>query len=47
MVRTLALTAVLALSGCGVDGPPVAPAAPAQPGITISGDATMGVVFTP
>lgn len=46
-MRTLALAAVLALSGCGVDGPPVAPLAQAQPGVAVTGDARMGVVFTP
>jgi len=46
-MRTLAVAAALILSGCGVDGPPVAPVAQAQPGVTITGDAAMGVVFTP
>jgi hypothetical protein len=40
----LTLTAVLAclsLAGCGADGDPVAPT---QPGVTVSGDARIGVV---
>lgn len=41
MIR-LALLAVLALAACGVDGPPERPS-PA-PGVSISGDARMGVV---
>ncbi|WCR11439.1 hypothetical protein JHW45_03295 [Paracoccus stylophorae] len=43
----LALIAVLTLAGCGVDGPPERPAAPATPpksGVAISGHATMGVI---
>lgn len=47
MVSRLAWTAALILTGCGVDGPPVTPAAPVQPGVTITGDARMGVVLTP
>lgn len=33
--------AVLALAACGVDGPPVAPQS--QPGVTVSGDARIGM----
>lgn len=33
---------MLALAACGVDGPPEAPQSP-RPGITISGDASLGV----
>ena len=48
MVRTLTVVAAaLVLSGCGVDGPPVAPMAQAQPGVTVTGDARIGAVFTP
>ncbi|MCX7888904.1 MAG: hypothetical protein N2422_04130 [Rhodobacteraceae bacterium] len=36
-----ALIAALALAGCGVDGPP---RAPAGAGVTIEGDAQVGVV---
>ena len=46
-LRKLAVAAALVLSGCGVDGPPLAPVARAEPGVTITGDAAMGVVFTP
>ena len=37
---------IMALQGCGVDGPPERPAAPTTPAkstVAISGDATMGV----
>ncbi|MBO9453852.1 hypothetical protein J7376_09365 [Paracoccus sp. R12_1] len=43
----LTLIAVLALSACGVDGPPERPTAPKTPpksGVSISGHATVGVV---
>lgn len=46
-LRRLAVAAALVLSGCGVDGPPVAPLTRAEPGVTITGDGAMGVVFTP
>lgn len=41
----LSLIAVLALAACGVDGPPVRPSPKAdqESGITISGDAYIGV----
>ncbi len=44
-MKFLPLIALLALTACGVDGPPVRPApdAPA-PGVTVSGDARIGVV---
>lgn len=48
--RKAALMAALALSalaGCGVDGPPVRPGPEASappPGLTVSGDARIGVV---
>ncbi len=37
----LALTACLAVAGCGVDG---APQPPVTPGITVTGDAQIGIV---
>ncbi|MDF3607663.1 hypothetical protein PE067_16870 [Paracoccus sp. DMF-8] len=44
-MRYLAVIAVLALAACGVDGPPVAPGAAApEPGVSISGEARIGVV---
>lgn len=43
----LALAAALILSGCGVDGPPEVPRDADRPGVTVTGDARMGVVFTP
>ena len=47
MVRRLAFALAMALSGCGVDGPPEVPHAADEPGVTVTGDARMGVVFTP
>ena len=47
MVRRLAFALAMALSGCGVDGPPEVPREAARPGVTVTGDARMGVVFTP
>lgn len=45
MIRILPL--LLLLAACGVDGPPVPPseaeAAPASPGVTLSGSAEIGV----
>jgi hypothetical protein len=41
MIRLLALPALALLAACGADG---APQPPAKPGITISGDAQIGVV---
>jgi hypothetical protein len=42
----LVLLACLALAGCGADGAPKAPVqkAPVQTGLTISGDAQIGIV---
>lgn len=37
------LFAILALSACGVDGPPERPSS-TTPGVTISGEARIGVV---
>lgn len=44
--RLIALTLVAAglLSGCGVDGAPKAPEA--KPGVSVSGDARVGVAYT-
>ena len=47
MVRRLAFALAVVLSGCGVDGPPEVPRMADQPGVTVTGDARMGVVFTP
>lgn len=41
MIR-LSLFSLLTLAACGAAGPPVAPAT-VQPGITMSGSATMGI----
>ena len=41
MTRLIAALALAALCACGVDGPPERP--PAKPGLTISGDARIGV----
>ncbi|WP_378941769.1 hypothetical protein [Paracoccus sp. R86501] len=44
MMIRLSLLAVLALAACGVDGAPERPAQkPAKSGVTISGDARVGV----
>lgn len=49
-MKFLPLIAVLALVACGVDGPPVSPRAGSdkadtpKPGLTISGEAQVGVV---
>ncbi|WP_323784836.1 argininosuccinate lyase [Thalassovita sp.] len=46
MKPVLIVIALLALAGCGADGEPTAPAPKtSQPGITISGEATIGVVL--
>lgn len=44
-MRLMALVAFLALTACGVDGPPVSPAGP-EPGVHIGGEARIGVVST-
>ena len=45
MMIRLSMLAVMALAACGVDGPPERPAQkPAQSGVTISGDARVGVI---
>jgi hypothetical protein len=43
MIIRLSLLAVMALSACGVDGSPQRPAKKAESGVTISGDARVGV----
>ncbi len=44
-MRTLALISLVILAGCGADGPPVAPTqAATQPGISVSGQAKVGIV---
>ncbi len=40
LLRPLALAAFLALAACGADGPPEAPA---KTGITLSGEAAIGI----
>ncbi len=50
-LRLTALAALLALTaGCGVDGPPTRPgpaeAAAPEPGLSVSGEAQIGVVST-
>lgn len=41
MTRLLALISLALIAACGADGPPQAPAAK---GVTISGDAQIGIV---
>ena len=46
-LRWTALAALLALSaGCGVDGPPTRPEPAPEPGLSVSGEARIGVVST-
>ncbi|RCW82104.1 hypothetical protein [Paracoccus lutimaris] len=46
-LRLTALAALLALSAaCGVDGPPTRPEPAPEPGLTVSGEARVGVVST-
>ncbi|MFV0302623.1 MAG: lipoprotein [Paracoccus sp. (in: a-proteobacteria)] len=43
-MRVLLLLVAAAVAGCGVDGPPERPVeAKPQPGVTVSGEARMGV----
>jgi hypothetical protein len=42
MTRVMAVLTVLALVGCGADGAPSA-----EPGLTVSGEAQLGVVVNP
>ena len=43
-MRFLAFLAIAALAACGVDGPPERPVAKPKQGVSISGDATVGVI---
>lgn len=45
MPRILSLITVLALAACGVDGKPVPPEAAPKPGVTVTGDASAGIVL--
>lgn len=44
MRRCLALLSLMSLAACGVDGDPVPPPAKATPGVTLSGEASVGIV---
>ncbi len=44
-MRVALAACLFALAACGADGPPVAPAAKATDGVSISGDARVGVVY--
>ena len=44
MLRLMLVLVPLALAGCGADGVPVAPSKAAAGGVTISGEAKIGVV---
>lgn len=48
MTRLFALVSLTLLAACGVDGPPIppsqVPAEPAEPGVTMSGQAQIGIV---
>jgi hypothetical protein len=43
MKKLVVIGALLALAACGADGEPQAPAAKAKPGISVTGEAYMGV----
>lgn len=43
-MRSILLSALVTLAACGTDGPPRAPEPAPQTGITMSGEARMGVV---
>ncbi len=43
-MRWLALLILPLLAACGADGAPEAPAKAAKPGITVTGEASFGVV---
>jgi hypothetical protein len=47
MKPVLSLLTLLAVAGCGVDGPPVANSASAPAGVSISGCAAIGVSNMP
>jgi predicted small lipoprotein YifL len=40
MTRALVMTGLLALAACGADGPPVAPS---KAGISLTGEASIGI----
>ena len=42
-MKRMVVLALLALAGCGADGPPVAPSVGDAPGVTVSGTAEFGV----
>lgn len=42
-MKSLILAATLALAACGVDGPPAAPQAAAEPGVSFDAEASIGV----
>lgn len=43
-MRALALMSLILIASCGADGFPERPAAPGQSGVTVSGEARIGVV---
>ncbi len=44
MIRLIAVFALALTAACGADGDPVAPGAKPVSGITVTGDASLGVV---
>ncbi|OYU19529.1 MAG: argininosuccinate lyase [Rhodobacteraceae bacterium PARR1] len=44
MRRLLPLLLMVPLFACGVDGDPVPPPAKAKPGVTLTGEASIGIV---
>lgn len=44
-MRALALMSFILIASCGADGFPERPAAPAQSGVKVSGEARIGVVL--
>jgi hypothetical protein len=43
MIRIALVLGLLALAACGADGEPVAPAAKAKPGLSVTGEVQFGV----
>ncbi len=41
--RWIAAATLLALAGCGVEGPPQAPSPAPSPGVSVTGEARIGV----